>query len=126
MSTRSVVTSPMVLLVDDQADVRFMLSLWLEDEGIRFEEATSGEHALERVQAQPFDLILLDQRMPPGMSGIEVAEQLRTEGREVPIVLFSAYLDPDVEGRAQELGLQTVNKSDQDRLMEAVRLELAA
>jgi CheY-like chemotaxis protein len=115
-----------ILLVDDQADVRFMLSLWLEDEGVLFEEATSGEEALERSGAKPYDLILLDQRMPPGMSGIEVAEQLRTEGRDVPIVLYSAYLDPSVEVRAHQLGLRTVDKGEPDRLMEAIRLELAA
>jgi CheY-like chemotaxis protein len=116
----------MILLVDDQADVRFMLSLWLEDEGVQFEEATSGEEALERSEAKPYDLILLDQRMPPGISGIEVAERLRTEGRKVPIVLYSAYLDPSVELRARELGLRTVDKGEPDRLMEAIRLELTA
>ena len=116
----------MILLVDDQADVRFMLSLWLEDEGVMFEEATSGEEALAASEAKPYDLILLDQRMPPGMSGIEVAERLRDEGRKVPIVLYSAYLDPAVEDRAHKLGLRTVDKGEPDRLMEAIRLELAA
>jgi CheY-like chemotaxis protein len=115
-----------ILLVDDQADVRFMLSLWLEDEEVDFEEATSGEEALERMTDHPYDLILLDQRMPPGMSGIEVAERLRSEGREVPIVLYSAYLDPSVEVRAHELGLRTVDKGEPDRLIEAIRLELTA
>ena len=42
---------PVILLVDDQADVRFMLSLFLEDEGVDFEEADSGEEALERADA---------------------------------------------------------------------------
>ena len=115
----------MILLVDDQADVRFMLSLWLEDEGVAFEEAASGEEALERSGSRPYDLILLDQRMPPGLSGIEVAERLRLEGSQVPIVLYSAYLDPSVEVRAHELGLRTVEKGEPDRLMEAIRIELA-
>ena len=87
----------MVLLVDDQADVRFMLSLFLDDEGIGYAEATSGEEALERIGADPYDLVLLDQRMPPGMSGMEVAERLRADGAQVPIVLYSAFLDPEVE-----------------------------
>jgi CheY-like chemotaxis protein len=115
-----------ILLVDDQADVRFMLSLWLEDEGVTFDEAASGEEALERSTSRAYDLILLDQRMPPGMSGIEVAEELRHKGSETPIVLYSAYLDPAVETRAHELGLRTVDKGEPDRLMEAIRLELAA
>jgi CheY-like chemotaxis protein len=115
----------MILLVDDQADVRFMLSLFLEDEGVDFDEATSGEEALERSGERPYDLILLDQRMPPGMSGIEVAERMRDEGRSTPIVLYSAYLDPTVEQRAHALGLRTVDKGEPDRLMEALRLELS-
>src|SRR3954462_7145921 len=111
---------PMILLVDDQADVRFMLSLFLEDEGMDFDEASSGEEALGRVRESDYDLILLDQRMPPGLSGIEVAERLRGGGTGLPIVLYSAFLDPKVEERADRLGLRTVDKGEPDRLMEAV------
>jgi CheY-like chemotaxis protein len=103
----------MILLVDDQADVRFMLSLFLEDEGVDFEEASSGEEALERTGARPYDLILLDQRMPPGLS------------RAMPIVLYSAYLDDQVERRAEQLGLRTVDKGEPDRLLATIRTALA-
>ena len=116
----------MVLLVDDQADVRFMLSLYLEDEGLDFDEATSGDEALGLAAAGDYELILLDQRMPPGLSGIQVAERLRADGDTTPVVLYSAYLSPDIEARAIELGLRTINKGEPDRLMEAVRLELAS
>jgi two-component system, OmpR family, response regulator len=115
----------MILLVDDQADVRFMLSLFLEDEGVDFEEASSGEEALERTGARPYDLILLDQRMPPGLSGIEVAERMRGDGRAMPIVLYSAYLDEQVERRAEQLGLRTVDKGEPDRLLATIRTALA-
>ncbi len=115
----------MVLLVDDQADVRFMLSLYLEDEGLEFDEATSGDDALRLAAEGAYELILLDQRMPPGLSGIEVAERLRAAGDTTPVVLYSAYLSPDVEDRAIELGLRTINKGEPDRLVEAVRIELA-
>ena len=115
---------PMILLVDDQADVRFMLSLFLEDAGMDFDEATSGEEAIERSGTAAYDLILLDQRMPPGLSGIEVAERLRGDGSDTPIVLYSAFLDPRVEQRANDLGLRTVDKGEPDRLMDAVRTTL--
>jgi CheY-like chemotaxis protein len=117
----------MILVVDDQADVRFMLSLFLEDEGVDFEEASSGEEALERAGSRPYDLILLDQRMPPGMSGIEVAERMRGEGRVTPIVLYSAYLDEQVEERAAALpGLRTVDKGEPDRLLAMIRTTITA
>lgn len=111
----------MILMVDDDADVRFMLSLYLDDEGVEWEEAVSGEDALERSGQRAYDLILLDQRMPPGMSGIEVAETMRSSGNHIPIVLYSAYLDAATEQRAHQLGLRTVDKGEPDRLMEAVR-----
>lgn len=118
-------SAPVILLVDDQADVRFMLSLFLDDEGMRYDEASSGEEALERIAAGRYDLVLLDQRMPPGLSGIEVAERLRREENPVPVVLYSAFLDPTVEERAAALGLRTVDKGEPDRLMEAVKAALA-
>ncbi len=125
MSTPAEAASkPVVLLVDDQADVRFMLSLFLDDEGMSYDEASSGEEAIERIAAATYDLVLLDQRMPPGLSGIDVAERLRDEGNAVPIVLYSAFLDPSVEERAAVLGLRTVDKGEPDRLMEAVKTSL--
>lgn len=120
------IRKPRILLVDDQADVRFMLSLFLDDEGLDHDEASSGEEALERVAAHAYDLVLLDQRMPPGMSGIEVAERLLSQGVAVPVVLYSAFLDPSVEQRAAALGLRTVDKGEPDRLMEAVRTALGS
>jgi len=115
----------MILLVDDQADVRFMLSLFLQDEGMDFDEAASGEEALEKLATNHYDLVLLDQRMPPGISGIEVAERVRTIGTSTPIVLYSAFLDPQVEQKAADLGLRTVDKGEPDRLIEAIRSTLA-
>ena len=116
----------MLLLVDDESDVRFMLSLYLEDDGVAFEEADSGAAALERAAQGDYDLILLDQRMPPGPNGIDVAETLRARGDETPVVLYSAYLDPAVAQRAADLGIRTVDKGEPDRLLDAVRELLPA
>src|SRR4051812_38185697 len=98
-----------------------MLSMFLEDLDADFDEASSGAEALGAVAKRSYDLILLDQRMPPGMNGIEVAERLRGEGSSTPIVLYSAYLDPEVEARAQALGLSTVDKGETEQLRAAVR-----
>jgi CheY-like chemotaxis protein len=118
--------SPLILVVDDQAEVRFMLSLFLGDENLAHQEAASGAEALERMAARAYDVVVLDQRMPPGLSGIEVAERLRSEGDETPIVIYSAYLEPDVERRARALGLETVDKGSPERLIAAIRAALAS
>jgi CheY-like chemotaxis protein len=110
-----------ILIVDDDPEVRFMLTLWLEELGHPFEEAISGEQALERCAATRYEAIVLDQRMPPGMSGLETAQVLRKRGIHTPIVLHSAYLQPDVVAEASALGMPTVEKGDELGLLATLR-----
>ena len=110
----------MILIVDDDPAVRFMLKLWLEELGQEIDEVDSGELALERCGEHDFDVVVLDQRMPPGMSGIEVARQLKGRGYESVVLLHSAYLDENVEAQAAELGIATVEKGDDHGLRAAV------
>ena len=114
----------MILIVDDDPEVRFMLTLWLEELGHPFEQAASGEEALDLCAGNRYDAIVLDQRMPPGLSGIEVAERLRSAGSDVPIVLHSAYLQGDVLSAADQLGLPTIEKGDEPGLLATLRVFL--
>ena len=109
-----------ILLVDDDPGVRFMMRLILEEEGVQLEEAASGEEALERLRDHTYDMLVLDYRMPPGMSGMDVAHKLRESGQDIPMVLYSAYLKPDVEEEARQLGIPTVDKGDHPRLLELI------
>lgn len=111
----------MILIVDDDPEVRFMLTLWLEELGHPFEEAASGEEALQRCQARRYEAVVLDQRMPPGISGIEVARNLRDSGYDAPIVLHSAYLQQEVVQEAENLELPTVEKGDEPGLLATLR-----
>lgn len=113
--------SEMILIVDDDPEVRFMMTLWLEELDHPFEQAASGEQALEMCAATRYEAIVLDQRMPPGLSGVEVAERLRSSGSDVPIVLHSAYLNADVQQAADRLGVPTVEKGDEPGLIAALR-----
>ena len=97
-----------------------MLRLWLEELGQDIDDVESGEAALERCRQQEYDVIVLDQRMPPGMSGIEVARQLKGSGYGSVVLLHSAYLDENVEAQAAELGITTVEKGDDHGLRAAV------
>src|SRR5690349_11337084 len=99
-----------VLVVDDSADVRFMLRVLLEDAGMHVEVAASGAEALERLTAPAgLDVVVLDQRMPV-MTGIDVARLATERGDCPPLVLFSAYLHPLLVEEAHALGLTTVLK----------------
>ena len=97
-----------------------MLRLWLEELGHEINEVDSGEAALERCKEKEFDLVVLDQRMPPGMSGLEVARSLKGRGYDSVILLHSAYLDEDVEAQAADLGITTVEKGDEHGLRASV------
>ena len=93
----------MVLLVDDEPDIRDLARLILEVDGLSVVEATSGTEALQ----QYFELapppvpaaVVLDQRMP-GLSGLEVAEQMLSHNPGQVIVLFSAHLDQEARAEA--------------------------
>lgn len=78
-----------ILIVDDEADLREILTFNLQSEGYDVTTAASGEEALELL-TKPFDLILLDIMMS-GMSGLRVAEKLRKERNiETPIIFLTA------------------------------------
>lgn len=104
-----------VLVADDEPDIRFMARMVLRRHGYEVDEVTSGQDAVDAVDGRDYDLAVLDQRMP-GLSGIETARKLRGHGHKLPIVIFSAYLDADVEAEAVDLGLIPLSKSDVQKL----------
>lgn len=105
-------TRPTILIADDQRDIRDVLRRMLTRHADAVVlEASDGPAVLDVWREQPPDLVVLDQRMP-GLTGTEVARKLRGEQFAGPIVLFSAYLDPEVELEAEELDLVTLPKSD--------------
>lgn len=77
-----------VLVVDDDAEIRHILRLYLEREGHRTIEAADGRTALERAATDGIDLVLLDV-MLPGVDGLEVCRRLR-EVSDTPILLLTA------------------------------------
>ncbi len=78
-----------ILIVDDEEDLREILTFNLESEGYRVEQAASAEEALAK-ELRSVDLILLDVMMP-GISGFKMAEQIRKENiTEAPIVFLTA------------------------------------
>ncbi|HVF11890.1 MAG TPA: response regulator [Actinomycetota bacterium] len=109
-----------ILVVDDEADVRGLLEIMLTQEGWEVKEAIDGETGLQAYEEEDPDLIVLDNMMP-GLTGIEVAQELRKKGSDVPIVLFSGYLNPDLMTQAQELNVWTCSKVDLGALVRIVR-----
>jgi two-component system response regulator MprA len=116
-----------LLVVDDDLSVGKLLRAIFELEGWQVDYAGSGEECLAMVGATPPDVIVLDQMMP-GLTGIETARQLRTDGFDKPIVLFSAYVGPDLQTAVRDLDLKSVPKVDTQaviRIVEALGGALA-
>src|SRR5688572_17388706 len=80
-----------VLVVEDGKNIRDLVCLHLEIEGLRCVVASDGLEALARAKEQRFDLIVLDLLLP-GMDGVSVCRAVRrdTPNRGVPILMLTA------------------------------------
>jgi YesN/AraC family two-component response regulator len=109
------VSSLGVLIVDDEEDMRALVRNLIEiaNHGLSVAgEAANGDEALRRWRDGDADVVLLDQRMP-GLSGLETAELMLREKPDQTVILFTAYLDPDVKSAAEHIGVRAcVAKTD--------------
>jgi two-component system response regulator MtrA len=80
-----------VLLVEDDASIREVAKLGLEQAGFRITTAADGREGLLHFRQTPFDLVILDV-MLPNVDGYEACRQIRAESR-VPIIMLSAKSD---------------------------------
>jgi CheY-like chemotaxis protein len=108
-----------LLVVDDDPSVGRLLLAIFDREGWAVDHVTSGEACIAAVRAAPPDVIVLDQMMP-GLTGTETARQLRADGFDKPIVLFSAYLGPELQSAVRELDLKSVSKVDTQAVIRIV------
>ena len=80
--------TPLILIAEDDADIRGLLTLYLEGEGLRVLEAADGTDALALAREHTPDMAILDIMMP-GMNGFELTRALRKYS-DIPILILSA------------------------------------
>jgi len=78
------------LIIDDESGVRQSLGLILEDEGYEVATAADGDQGLRAAQAERFEVVLCDVRMP-GRGGLEILEQLIAAQPEATVLVMSAF-----------------------------------
>jgi DNA-binding NtrC family response regulator len=101
-----------ILLIDDDADLSHYLRGELEEQGHQVECLERAEHVPEVLARTPFDLVLLDNKMP-GMSGIDFLEALQKRALDVPMILMTGHSTYDTAIRAMNLGaFDYVSKPD--------------
>jgi two-component system phosphate regulon response regulator PhoB len=94
-----------ILLVEDEAPIREMLSFVLEQAGFNVVEAEDFDVALEKVKEPYPDLILLDWMLPGG-SGVQLAKKLKQHEftRDIPVIMLTARGEEDDKIRGLEAG----------------------
>jgi signal transduction histidine kinase len=94
---------PRVLVVDDEETVMLTIQGILELDGYAVTVTTSGQHALEQVRTQHFDVVLTDLRLE-GMDGIDVVRELRHTSPDTVSIVFTGYASLDSAVKALREG----------------------
>ena len=94
-----------VLIIEDEADIRYFASRVLEFEGYCVLGAESGEEGLKLVRESQVSLVLLDLRLP-GINGWAVLEQMKAEPEllTIPVIIFTASAAVPQQDRALSIG----------------------
>jgi two-component system, NtrC family, response regulator PilR len=94
---------PRILVVDDEPSMRDMLRIVLRRDGYDVVIAENGRQAIERLKAEPFDLLLSDIRMPD-LSGVEVVRAAKELNRDVVAFMMTAFASTETAVEAMRLG----------------------
>jgi DNA-binding NarL/FixJ family response regulator len=111
-----------ILVADDNPAVRNFLRSLLEQQSTWrvCDQAPTGTEALQRVQENPPDMILLDFQMPD-LNGIEVARRIVALFPEIPILMVTIHVSKQLSDEAQKTGIRGVcAKWDVGSIVEAV------
>ena len=92
-----------LLLIDDEADVRYSFSRIFNLSDLLLETASSGEEGLEKIPVFCPDLVLMDVRMA-GMNGLETLRRIRKKDARLPVIMMTAYGTTQTAIEAMKLG----------------------
>ena len=92
-----------ILIVDDEASVRDSLYQWFKADGYRVDTAEDAASALKKLQENPWDIILLDIKMP-GMDGIELQNRIKQIDKNIVTIIITAYASVDTAIQALKDG----------------------
>ena len=96
-----------ILIVDDAGPVVVLCVNVLQALGYAVKGANRGETALDLIRKEPFDLMVLDYKMP-GMTGFEVFQQARALHPDMAVVLVTGHGTPEIINEANRMGFSAI------------------
>ncbi|WP_458124858.1 response regulator [Paenibacillus sp. Z3-2] len=114
-----------VLIVDDQNGIRILLMEVFGSEGYNTFQAPNGKIALEIVNNDKPDLVLLDMKIP-GMDGLEILKHIKEIDPDIKVIMMTAYGELDMIKEATDLGalMHFTKPFDIDEMRVAVNMQL--
>lgn len=109
-----------VLVVDDDDDVRSVIARALSKAGYNVETAEDGAKALQMLRTGTFNLAVTDLKMP-GMSGIQLIDEIRKYFPDLPAVIITAFSTKDSAIAAANLGCVGYLQKPLDNIEDAVK-----
>ena len=101
----------LILIIDDEEFIAQLAEQFFEILGYNVIAKTSSIDALELFRAKPnsFDIVVTDYGMP-NMTGVELAEEMLRIRPDIPIVLYTGYIDEVIEKKAKDIGIKKIIK----------------
>ncbi|NPA48455.1 MAG: response regulator [Thermodesulfobacteria bacterium] len=115
---------PKILIVDDEESIHLLYREELSDEGYEVISAMSGPEALELIEKEKPDLVVLDINMP-GMNGLEVLRTIKEKNPKLPVILCSAYPEFKQDLSSWASDDYIVKSFDLTELKESIKRNLA-
>jgi DNA-binding response OmpR family regulator len=112
-----------ILICEDNKLAMRALAVFLSKEGFETVNAIDGNEAMELLNTNEYDLVLIDIHLPYH-SGLELIRHLRSDlKKKTPVIVVSAFSDPQVQRQAHELGIDDyiVKPIDPTGLLEKIR-----
>lgn len=93
-----------ILIVDDDKSLCHFLNKALRRAGYEVEECYDGESGLSRIKTEFYSVVLLDNKMPPGPSGLEIFKNIRGVDSKLPVIIMTAFGTTETAIEAMKLG----------------------
>ena len=99
----------LILVVDDESNIREITMAALEKFGYRVRSATNGAEALQQIQesGEKFNVVITDVAMPV-LDGVELVRRLRADGQQIPVIAMSGLMNPDQAEAIRSVGVTEV------------------